>query len=118
LAAYPNLQPTPLADPVQRTEWNVRDAARLMVLVDRAGLQASNGTKAALDFGGKLGKPHIVLDLDAGDTLARARTFFGEGQGELVLCVAGPRESEAPGIYAKAHRFLRDLLGGASGQPD
>jgi hypothetical protein len=118
LAAYPNLQPTPLADPVQRTEWNVRDAARLMVLVDRAGLQASNGTKAALDFGGKLGKPHIVLDLDAGDALARARTFFGEGQGELVLCVAGPRESEAPGIYAKAHRFLRDLLGGASGQPD
>jgi hypothetical protein len=117
LAAYPNLRPTPLADPAQRTEWNVRDAARLMVLVDRAGLQISNGSKAALDFAVKLGKPYIVLDLDAGDALESARSFVGEGQGELFLCVAGPRESEATGIYAKAHRFLRELLGGIPARP-
>ncbi len=110
LAAYPQLQPTPLAAPAQRTEWNVRDADRLMVLLDRTGLQVSKGTKAARDFAVKFGKPHIVLDLDAGDAFERARTFLCPGQGALVLCVAGPRESEAPGIYAKAHEFLGRLF--------
>jgi hypothetical protein len=28
----------------------------------------------------------------------------------LTLCIAGPRESEAPGIYAKARNFLRAAL--------
>jgi len=31
----------------------------------------------------------------------------------LAVCIAGPRESEAPGIYAKAKDFLSRLLAGA-----
>src|SRR6478672_329462 len=34
LALYPGLGETPHADPRQRTEWNVRDCDRLMVLVE------------------------------------------------------------------------------------
>ena len=117
LVAYPHFKPTPLADPAQRTEWNVRDADRLIVLTDSAGLQVSPGSAAARGFAVKMDKPHIVLDLDVGDDLERARAFLGEGQVALALCLAGPRESEAPGIYAKAYRFLRDLLGGPAGQP-
>ena len=110
LAAYPQLQPTPQADPMQRTEWNVRDADRLMVLIDRAGLQASKGSEAACDFAATMGKPHIVLDLDADDALALARAFLGDGRNATALCIAGPRESEAPGIYAKARKFLSRFL--------
>jgi putative molybdenum carrier protein len=115
LAAYPLLQPTPQAEPMQRTEWNVRDADRLMVLIDRAGLQVSKGSEAACDFAARLGKPHIMLDLDADDALPLARAFLGDGQNVTALCIAGPRESEAPGIYAKARKFLHDLL--AAGPP-
>jgi hypothetical protein len=110
LAAYPHLQETPGAEPKQRTEWNVRDADRLMVLIDRAGLQVSNGSEDARDFAARMGKPHVVLDLDAENALGRARTFLGDKQNATALCIAGPRESEAPGIYAKACSFLRDLL--------
>jgi Circularly permutated YpsA SLOG family len=117
LAVYPRLRPTPLADSAQRTEWNVRDADRLMVLVDSSGLNVSNGSAAARGFAVKLGKPHVVLDLDAGDALDGARVFLGEAQGELVLCLAGPRESEAPDIYAKAHGFLRRLFDWFGSQP-
>jgi hypothetical protein len=28
----------------------------------------------------------------------------------LAICIAGPRESEAPGIYAKAKAFLQAML--------
>jgi hypothetical protein len=33
------------------------------------------------------------------------------GPGGLVLNVAGPRESEAPGVYAASGRFLDALFG-------
>lgn len=112
LAMYPNLQETPLAEPAQRTEWNVRDAGRLMILVDRAGIGVSKGTEAAHDFALTRGKPCLVLDLDSGSALKQARAFLGEGKikGDSSVCIAGPRESGAPGIYAKARAFLRELL--------
>ncbi|MBC8013967.1 MAG: hypothetical protein H7X74_07810 [Methyloceanibacter sp.] len=39
----------------------------------------------------------------------RALAWLGEGEGASTLCIAGPRESEAPGIDAKAREFLRTL---------
>jgi len=112
LALYPNLRETPDADPAQRTEWNMRDSDRLLILVDAVGIAASKGTALARDCAQALSKPCIVIDLDAADALAEARAFLGagEGDGSLALGIGGPRESEAPGIYAKARAFLRALL--------
>lgn len=106
LAKYDRLQETPLADPAQRTEWNVRSADRLMVLLDQRGL-VSSGTDHAILHARALGRPVLVLDLDESGDMAAAATWFRECEERgLVLCIAGPRESEAPGIYAKAKRFL------------
>jgi hypothetical protein len=110
LALYAGLRETPDADPRQRTEWNVRDSDRLMVLVNSAGLPVSKGTAFALQCAKALAKPHIVINLDAGGAEALAAGFLGEGQGPSALCIGGPRESEAPGIYAKAKVFLSRLL--------
>lgn len=108
---YPDLRETPDADPSQRTEWNVRDADRLMVLIDSAGLSVSKGTGLAIDTAKKLGKPNIVIDMDADGAGVLAMGFIGEGQGPNAVCIAGPRESEAPGIYAKTRAFLGSVLG-------
>lgn len=96
-------------DPRQRTEWNARDCDRLMVLVNCAGLPVSKGTEFALACAKALAKPHIVIDIDAGDAEHLAAGFL-EGQGPLAVCIAGPRESEAPGIYASTKAFLSHLL--------
>jgi hypothetical protein len=114
LARYNRLRETPLADPLQRTEWNIRDAGRVLLLVDGAGLDVSQGTVAAREFAVKLGKPHSVIDLDVPEALAQARGFLAEGKGDSAFCVAGPRESEAPGIYAKARPFLCAVLTGVT----
>jgi len=111
LAVYPQLRATPQADPAQRTEWNVRDSSGLMVLVDRHGLAVSKGTERALAYAERLGKPHIVIELDRDGTVAQAQGWLAERQGPFDLCIGGPRESEAPGIYTKARSFLRALLG-------
>jgi hypothetical protein len=77
LALYDGLRETPLFSPRQRTKWNIRDADRLMVLVDSAGVKVSHGTEAARDLADRLDRPHIVLDLErkrdfgAGARLAR-----------------------------------------------
>jgi Circularly permutated YpsA SLOG family len=110
LALYEHLRETPSADPLQRTQWNVRDAAQLLILIDDRGLAISKGTLAARDFALTLGKPQTVIDLDAPDAFARAVAFIGEGRGKTALCIAGPRESEAPGIHAKARPFLCAVL--------
>jgi hypothetical protein len=117
LARYPHLRETPLADPLQRTEWNGRDAGRLLILTDHRGITISKGTMAARDFAVKYGKPHAVIDLDAPDAVARALAFLGEARGDAALCIAGPRESEAPGIYAMAKPFLCALFAGAPIRP-
>ncbi len=57
LAKYPLLQETPLADPAQRTEWNVRDADACMILVEAGGLEVSGGTALAQDFAHQYRKP-------------------------------------------------------------
>jgi Circularly permutated YpsA SLOG family len=111
VAIYPGLQETPETSPLQRTRWNVRDSDRLMVLVDSAGLSVSKGAESTLAFAERLDKPHTVIDLNASGAADQAVVFLSGARARLALCIAGPRESEAPGIYAKAVPFLRVLLG-------
>jgi len=110
MALYAGLRETPEANPRQRTEWNVRDCDCLMVLVGRGGLPVSKGTAFALDCAKALAKPHIVIDIGAGDAEDLATDFLSKGQGPLMVNIAGPRESEAPGVYAKAKAFLAALF--------
>jgi hypothetical protein len=114
LARYPDLKETPLADPAQRTEWNVRDADACMIVVDSSGLPVSKGTQLAQDLAQNGRKPLIVADLDKHDMLGVATMwlrFQGKKFGDdFKLAIGGPRESEAPGIYARAVTFLEALL--------
>lgn len=102
---YRNLEETPDIAPQQRTEWNVRDSDALMVLVDGGGLAVSGGTALALKQAQAQGKPHIVIDVDSPDAPRQAKDFLNSRNGQAV-CIAGPRESQAPGIYGKAKNLL------------
>jgi hypothetical protein len=110
VARYQHLRETPEADPAERTRRNVRDSNRLLVLTGSSGIAVSKGTELARDLAVTLGRPCLVLDLGAGDALEQARRFLDADEGDIAVCIAGPRESEAPGIYAKARAFLRQVL--------
>ncbi len=114
LVKYPHLKETPLADPAQRTEWNVRDADACLILIDAGGSEISAGTTLAKELARRYRKPLLVVDLREPDILERAAPWlrvqgaaFGAG---FTLAVGGPRESEAPGIYERASRFIDALL--------
>jgi hypothetical protein len=114
LAKYPDLKETPLADPAQRTEWNVRDADACMIMVDTGGLEISTGTTLASELAHRYRKPLMVVNLHQPDMLKPATLWLRVQQArrgdELNLAVGGPRESEAPGIYERATAFLEELL--------
>src|ERR1700722_8066936 len=60
LAKYPLLKETPLADPAQRTEWNVRDADACMILADAEDLAVSSGTALAEELAHRYRRPLLV----------------------------------------------------------
>jgi hypothetical protein len=79
-----------------------------------AGLLVSAGTALALASAMELGRPLAVVDaISPRSGLDDARRLIEEelADGER-LNVAGPRESEAPGIYACSAELLASLLGG------
>lgn len=114
LARYPKLAETPLADPAQRTEWNVGDADACLIIVDSAGLAVSRGTALAREHAARYGKPLFVAELGAAqvveDTAAWLRAQRERFGKSLAFTIGGPRESEAPGIYVRAFAFIGALL--------
>jgi hypothetical protein len=102
---YP-LQETPWDGYPQRTEWNVRDSDGTLVLTNGP---ADRGTAFTIRVAERHGKPCLVFDLAGSPTTEEVRAW-ARTHGVRVLNVAGPRESSAPGIYARAAAFLRDLL--------
>jgi Circularly permutated YpsA SLOG family len=114
LAKYPQLRETPLADPAQRTEWNVRDAEACMIIVAAGGVRVSPGTALAREGAERCSKPLLIVDLCAPDAIRRAGLWLRAQRGvfgsNLSLAIGGPRESEAPGIYGRASAFITALL--------
>jgi hypothetical protein len=102
---YPLVE-TPSADYAQRTEWNVRDSDGTLVLTRG---EPAGGTALTIELAQRLGKPCLVVDLNANPDTVVVRTWLGE-QNIHVLNVAGPRESQSPGIHEAAQSFLRQVL--------
>lgn len=114
LARYPELRETPLADPAQRTEWNARDADACMIIVDAGGVDVSAGTVLAAELVHRYRKPLMVVRLADAEGFRHAALWLRVQRARrgpnLKLAVGGPRESEAPGIYARTETFLGELM--------
>ena len=102
---YPLVE-TPSPDYAQRTEWNVRDSDATLVL---ATGPMRGGTAFTARRARELEKPLLPLDLDE-DPEAHILADFVAAHGVRVLNVAGPRESQSPGIHERAARFLEAAL--------
>jgi hypothetical protein len=114
LAKYPLLRETPLADPAQRTEWNVRDSDAVLIIADPAAQSASKGTELGRNLAQKFEKPILIVDVGDPNEIGRTADWINAQlarRGDsFTLGIGGPRESEAPGIYSKTLKFLNAAL--------
>jgi hypothetical protein len=113
LSRYPRLVETPSSETWQRTAWNARDSHLTLILA--RGNTRSEGTLftqrcAELIFL----RPCLVVQLEKESGIEDAKRWLsqnvnGRGLRDLVLNIAGPRESEVEGIHEEAGRFLEGL---------
>lgn len=106
-SCYP-LRETPGVDPADRTRRNVADADALLVL---APGPVGGGTALAVAHARALGRPVCIVDPALEVAAGRVVTWMASlCPSLLVLNVAGPRESEMPGVYALARSFLEVVI--------
>jgi hypothetical protein len=90
------LRETPTEDPLQRMEWNVRDADATVVFTLAAKI--TGGSKKTVAFARGQDKPWIHLHRGLLAVSEKLVNFLGK-HGVRRLNIAGSRESEEPGIY-------------------
>ena len=104
------LTETDSPDYAVRTERNVLDADATLVLCRG---EPRGGTLLTIRLAQRHRRPHLVADLDRPPELGEVSDWLKSHEVE-ILNVAGPRESQSPGIAASAEGFLRQLFSGAT----
>lgn len=110
LARYPLLTEAPPGPVATRTRWNVRDSDATVVLALSDGA-SSPGTRSTVLAAEELDRPCLVVPATSASTVSE---WLGAFARPVVLNVAGPRESEDPGLYAATYRTLTTVLTGAA----
>jgi hypothetical protein len=105
---YPLVE-TPSPAYAERTERNIRDSEGTLVL---AFGRPTGGTALTIARARVLGRPLLVLDL-AADVDPEAVVDWLRSHAVRTLNVAGPRESQSPGVYARARELLSRTLAAA-----
>ncbi|MDD9816784.1 MAG: putative molybdenum carrier protein [Gammaproteobacteria bacterium] len=99
---YP-LQETASENYAERTRQNVMGSDGTLVL-HSGPLQG--GTLLTLELADRLGKPRLLCDLRRPPAPRQVRAWLQQHR-IRALNVAGPRESQRPGIYRQALAYLR-----------
>jgi hypothetical protein len=107
---YPLQETSSPAYPL-RTEMNVEDSDGTLVL---AWGSPSGGTLLTLKLARKHHKPCILVDLAQEAEPSIVQEWCRKNQ-IRIMNVAGPRESEAPGIYLRTLYFLKEILTDSNG---
>ena len=101
------MRETPSDQPDVRTAWNVRDSDATLVLslgpVDR-----SPGTSCTVSEAERLGRSLLVA---RPSQIEAVREWLADLPDRCTLNVAGPRESEEPGLHDATYALLLDVLG-------
>jgi hypothetical protein len=105
----------------QRTEWNVRDADATLI-VTRGSARPGSGTEFTLRLAGRYRRPVFLANIAQvirADTVGAKRSeidlaaiaaAWARGRNIATLNVAGPRESQSPGIQKETKEWLVKLL--------
>lgn len=116
LAKYSKMREAASRDPAIRTRWNVRDSEATLILVTERAEAASAGTRLTRETAKKLGRPLLIVPVDQPGAARLIGDWLSEHGGLKVVNIAGPRESEAPGIYALTRAVLETALAAFAGE--
>jgi Circularly permutated YpsA SLOG family len=108
LGVYAEFVPTQSTDLAVRTTLNVRDSTATIVF--SPPIATSSGVTQTLTMANVLKRPIAVIDPSSPDADALFDAFLRRIGPEVTLNVAGPRESEVPGLYEAVTDLLDNNL--------
>ncbi len=94
----------------QIIERNVLGSDATLVLFDKLGISCSTRAMVTQQFAADHCRPTLVVNIGDYMDLHRAQMWLESFPASLVLNIAGPDSSEAPGIYEASYYFLEELL--------
>lgn len=111
LNKYDKLFESNSADPAIRTEKNICSSDYTMIVLqeDRGEIPFSKGTNDTIKLVKQYSKPHLIVFLSRSNNPLIMRDWLLSQDKRIVLNVAGPRESESPGIYERTFSLLEEL---------
>src|SRR5207253_1718578 len=89
---------------------NIRDADATLVLLSSSSDPNQDGTAFTLRKAKELDKPNKCIIIDNEKTNVDQVFQWVKNNQFKTLNIAGPRESNCPGIYTKAYRFITAFL--------
>jgi hypothetical protein len=104
------LDETPTANYLQRTEWNARDSDGTVVFT--LAKEVSGGSLRTMVFARKHKRPVTHIFRSHQHNPEEALQRFVTEHGIKVLNVAGPRESKEPGIWQWVCQVVEDAFSG------
>jgi hypothetical protein len=108
------LTETKSANPASRTRRNVQESDATLILSPTAPY---GGTLLAVNHAGKLSRPFLIVDPFA-ITAAAEIVAWLKDRGFQTLNIAGPRESESPGIADRTRSVLSAVFSVPEYAPD
>ena len=112
LETYPSLREATTADPDERTKLNIRDSDGTLIIVPCLPLpeKIQDGTRLTIADAERQGKPHLIISLTERDSAVDEIHEWIRRENISVLNIAGPRESNSPGIHLGAIDLFRELF--------
>lgn len=111
LDKYPLFE-TNSPNPDDRTKLNIKKSDGTLVLVPNLPLpkKISDGTTLTIEHASNQNKPLLIINLsNATDASTRISKWIEENNIK-VLNIAGPRESNSPGIYETACNLFKSIF--------
>lgn len=110
IACHYQLRETDSDDYSVRTILNIKDADGTLIFVPSLPVTTNDGTILTIQGVKKSKKPYLILDLSKEDNLDNEINTWLEKYNIKTLNIAGPRESQSPGIYEKVFNLLTKTL--------
>jgi hypothetical protein len=103
------LKETYSSDYAERTKLNIKDSDGTLILIFKRPLQDKSGTRLTIEESRKKHKPHLLIELSNSKDIEVIISWL-KNNNIKTLNIAGPRESQNPGIYQLSFTLLEKLL--------
>lgn len=103
------LMETESEDYSERTKRNIRDSDATLIIVPSTPIQVTDGTILTIHEVKEKSKLFLIVDLSEKEMIKEIADWILNNNIQ-ILNIAGPRESQSPGIYQSSSKILFEVL--------